>query len=190
MNYLICLRLTHLKGLFWGDRFLTYGRRWGCQNTRTGWGRHQQALARRLADGALSAPRVGRRAYPYGLMQNLGLGLLGYNLALLPKTRPWAWAVIHQLQIRSYRSSRYKLGLPANGQRTHTNANTTGRATDPVARFIRRGGFVLKIWEARKPSKFISKAARRKTSSKGGKARNVTKSGKTIRSKKKVDVWK
>jgi hypothetical protein len=120
----------------------------------------------------------------------MGLGLLGYNLALLPKSRPWAWAIVHQLQVRSYKSSRYKLGLPANGQRTHTNANTTGRVIDEGAKFIRKKGVVQRVWESRKPAKFISKGSRNKNALKGLKAKVTSKSGKTLRSKKKVDVWK
>ena len=190
MTYLICLRLTYLKGFFWGDRFILYGRKWGVKNTRTGWGKFQQSYAKRLTDGKYSCPRIAGQAFPYGLMQNMGLSLLSYNLALLPKTRPWAWAIVHHLQVRSYRGSRYKLGLPANGQRTHTNANTTGRVTDQGARFIRTKGIVQRIWESRKPAKFISKGARSKGPMKGAKAKTTSKSGKTIRSKKKVDVWK
>ena len=68
--------------------------------------------------------------------------------------------MVHQLQTRSYKSSRYKLGLPANGQRTHTNANTTGRVSDEGAKFIRKKRIVARVWEARKPAKFISKGSR------------------------------
>lgn len=185
MTYLICLRLTYLKGFFWGDKFISYGRRWGCKNGRTGWGKFQQRYAKNLTDGKYSSPRVLKGPFPYGLMQNFGLSLLTYNLAILPKTRPWAWALVRQIQVRSYKSSRYKLGLPSNGQRTHTNANTTGRVSDEGARFIRRKCVIPKIWESRKPAKFISKSSRPK-SLKGSKA--TSKSGKTVRSKKKVDV--
>ena len=188
MTYLICLRLTYLKGFFWGDRFITYGRKWGCKNTRTGWGPFQHTYAKRLTDGKYSRPRTFRKPFNYGLAQNMGLGLLGYNLALLPKSRPWAWAIVHQLQVRSYKSSRYKLGLPANGQRTHTNANTTGRVIDEGAKFIRKRGVVQRVWESRKPAKFISKGGRNKNALKGLKAKVTSKSGKTLRSKKKVDV--
>ena len=90
MTYLICLRLTYLKGFFWGDRFIAYGRKWGCKNTRTGWGRFQHTYAKRLTDGKYSSSRTLRNPFNYGLVQNMGLGLLGYNLALLPKSRPWA----------------------------------------------------------------------------------------------------
>ncbi len=187
MTYLICLRLTYLKGFFWGDKFMSYGRRWGCKNTRAGWGRFQQGYARALTDGKYSAPRSSRRPFPYGLMQNFGLCLLAYNLAVLPKTRPWAWAIVRQIQARSYRSSRYKIGLPANGQRTHTNATTTGRVADEGARFVRKKGILPKIWESRKPARFVSRSSRPKAS-KGAKAKTTSKSGKTIRSKKKIDV--
>jgi len=145
MTYLVCLRLTYLKGFFWGDRFVAYGRRWGCKNTKAGWGVFQQRYARRLTDGKYSVARPPRKKYPYGIMQNMGLALLHYNLATLPKQRPWGWALVHQLQVRSYKSARYKLGLPANGQRTHTNANTTGRVIDEGARFIRKKGIVARV---------------------------------------------
>lgn len=189
MSYLICLRLTYLKGFFWGDKFIAYGRRWGCKNNRQGWGKFQQNYARCLTDGKYSFSRVSRYNFPHGLMQNFGLSLLAYNLAMLPKSRPWAWCVARQIQVRSYKSSRYKLGLPANGQRTHTNANTTGRLTDESAKFIRKKRLVIRIWESRKPAKFVSKHSKTRAS-KGAKAKLTSKSGKTIRSKKKVDVWK
>lgn len=189
MTYLICLRLTYLKGFFWGDKFISYGRKWGCKNTRQGWGKFQQSYARRLTDGKYSFPRTLRYKFSYGLMQNFGLTLLGYNLAILPKTRPWVWCVIREIQVRSYKSSRYKLGLPANGQRTHSNANTTGRVADESAKFIRKKRLIIRIWESRKPAKFVSKNTRPK-SGKGAKVKTTSKSGKTIRSKKKVDVWK
>lgn len=188
MSYIIYLRLTYLKGFFWGDKFLPYGRRWGGKNTRVGWGAFQQRLARRLADGRVSAARTLRRPYPFGVMQNMGLALLGFNLAPLPKTRPWAWALVHHLQVRSYKSSRYKLGLPANGQRTHTNATTTGRVIDEGAKFIRKRDLVERVWESRKPAKFISK--KRRGAPKGTKAKGAVKAAKPLRTKKKVDVWK
>lgn len=78
-------------------------------------------------------------------MQHLGLTLLHLHLVTLPKVRPWSWAVVHQIKIRSYKSSRYKLGLPANGQRTHTNANTTGRVSDEAAKYVRKKRLVARI---------------------------------------------
>lgn len=189
MPYIICLRLTYLKGFFWGDRFITYGRRWGCKNGKPGWGKFQRSYGKALTDGKYSSPRTQRLPYAYGIMQNFGLSLLAYNLATLPKTRPWAWCIVRQIQVRSYKSSRYKLGLPSNGQRTHTNANTTGRVSDEGAKFIRKKRVVIRIWESRKPAKFISKLQRSR-GGKGSKVKNTSKSGKTIRSKKKVDVWK
>jgi len=145
MTYLICLRLTYLKGFFWGDKFIHYGRRWGCKGGRHGWGKFQQTYGRKLTDGKYSFSRTQKYPFPFGLMQNFGLSLLAYNLAILPKSRPWSWCVIRHLQVRSYKSSRYKLGLPANGQRTHTNANTTGRVSDEAARFIRKKRLVIRI---------------------------------------------
>lgn len=96
----------------------------------------------RLLDGArprgAKTYRLDDPRYRYGRMQNIGLVSLRYNVAHVPKTRPWAWAVARYLLTRSYRGSRYKLGLPARGQRTHTNANTTGRVRDAAAAFARR----------------------------------------------------
>jgi len=119
-------------------------------------------------------------------MYNIGLVALRYNVAHIPKTRPWAWAAARYLVTRSYRGSRYKLGLPARGQRTHTNASTTGRVRDAAAAFIRRNRVAPRVWEARKTSKFIPRSLHRKKGAKGAKA----KGGPAVRSKKKVDVWK
>lgn len=143
----------------------------------------------RLLDGA--RPRGSRTyrlddpRYLYGRMQNIGLVSLRYNVAHAPKTRPWAWAVARYLLTRSYRGSRYKLGLPARGQRTHTNANTTGRVRDAAAAFARRQRVAPRLWEARKASKFIPRKLHKKKATKG-----KAKAGAPVRSKKKVDVWK
>ena len=143
----------------------------------------------RLLDGARSQGsrtyRLDGSPYFYGRMQNIGLASLRYNAAHIPKTRPWAWTVARYLLTRSYRGSRYKLGLPARGQRTHTNANTTGRVRDAAATFIRRQRIAPRVWEARKASRFVPRKLHKKKGVKGSKAK-----GSTVRSKKKVDVWK
>jgi hypothetical protein len=145
-------------------------------------------MALRLSDGAYSSPRTNRKPYPFGISQNMGINLLAYNLTALPKTRPWAWYVVRQIKIRSYKGTRYKLGLPSNGQRTHSNASTTGRVMDEAAKFIRKKRLVPKIWEARKTTRYVPKT--RKNKSAPAKTKNLTKGGKVVRSKKKVDVWK
>ena len=189
MTPLVCLRLTHLKGFFWGDKFYTYGRRWSPRSGRPGWGPFQRVMGVRLLDGARSQGsrtyRLDGSPYFYGRMQNIGLASLRYNAAHIPKTRPWAWTVARYLLTRSYRGSRYKLGLPARGQRTHTNANTTGRVRDAAATFIRRQRIAPRVWEARKASRFVPRKLHKKKGVKGSKAK-----GSTVRSKKKVDVWK
>lgn len=106
-------------------------------------------MGRRLLDGL--GPRGSRSyriedpRYPYGRMQNIGLAILRYNVAHAPKTRPWAWTVARYIVTRSYRGARYKLGLPARGQRTRSNANTTGRLRDAAATFVRRSRLAPRI---------------------------------------------
>lgn len=94
MTPLVCLRLTHLKGFFWGDKFYNYGRRWSPRSGRQGWGPFQRAMGLRLLDGAKSRGsktyRLDDAPYSYGRMQNIGLTTLRYNVAHIPKTRPWA----------------------------------------------------------------------------------------------------
>lgn len=85
---------------------------------------------------------------------------------------------------RSYRGSRYKLGLPARGQRTHSNASTTGRIRDAAAVFVRRNRVAPRVWDARKTNKFVPRNLHKKKSPKGAKA----KAGAVVRSKKKIDV--
>lgn len=183
----VCLRLTVLKGLFWGDRFYTYGRRWHPRSGRVGWGAFQRLLGVRLLDGARSRGsrtyRLDGSPYAYGRMQNIGLVALRYNVAHVPKTRPWAWSAARYLVTRSYRGSRYKLGLPAHGQRTHSNASTVGRVKDAAAAFIRRRRIAPRVWEARKAAKFVPRKLHKKRTP-GAKA----KAGPAVRSKKKVDV--
>jgi len=191
MNPLVCLRLTLLKGFFWGDRFYTYGRRWNPRSGRCGWGRFQRRLGVRLLDGARTRGsrtlRLDGSPYDYGRMQNIGLVALRYNVAHIPKTRPWGWTASRYLVTRSYRGARYKLGLPARGQRTHTNASTTGRVRDAAAIFIRRNRVAPRVWEARKANKFIPRNLHKK---RGAKGKSKAKTGSVVRSKKKIDVWK
>ena len=84
---------------------------------------------------------------------------------------------------RSYRGARYKLGLPARGQRTRSNANTTGRVRDSAALFVRRYRVAPRVWEARKACRFIPRKLHKKKTPKG-----AAKKGAAVRSKKKVDV--
>jgi hypothetical protein len=94
MSPLVCLRLTHLKGFFWGDKFYAYGRRWNPRGGRAGWSQFHQHMGTRLLDGArprgASSSRLEGTSYAYGRMHNIGLAILRYNVAHLPKTRPWA----------------------------------------------------------------------------------------------------
>lgn len=94
MSPLVCLRLTHLKGFFWGDKFYAYGRRWNPRSGRAGWSQFHQHMGTRLLDGARprgsSSSRLEGTSYAYGRMHNIGLAVLRYNVAHLPKTRPWA----------------------------------------------------------------------------------------------------
>lgn len=115
-------------------------------------------------------------------MQNIGFLSLGYGVAHLTQTRPWAWHAARYLLTRSYKGSRYKLGLPSRGQRTHSNANTTGRVRDAAAAFLRKARLVPRVWEARKAAKFVPRKVRSK------KAPKAKTKGPVIRSKKKVDV--
>jgi hypothetical protein len=51
-------------------------------------------MGTRLLDGARprgsSSSRLEGASYAYGRMHNIGLAILRYNVAHLPKTRPWA----------------------------------------------------------------------------------------------------
>ena len=49
---------------------------------------------------------------------------------------PWAWRLLLNLRIRSYKSNRYKTSLPSASQRTRSNANTVQRLKDPATRFL------------------------------------------------------
>lgn len=70
-------------------------------------------------------------------MQNLSLQLLNFLPPHFSMVLPWAWMILRQLRARSFRSNRYRLGLPAHGQRTHTNASTVGRVHDAASMHIR-----------------------------------------------------
>jgi hypothetical protein len=110
---------------------------------------------------------------------------------LSPRLEPFwpsAWAVLRFLYIRHRKGRRFRLGLPARGQRTHSNAATTRRIRNVVISYIKARYWTKRLWEARKRKATTSrpKSKQLKRSSKADKPKQGV-----VRSKKnKKDVWR
>lgn len=93
------------------------------------------------------------------------------------------------MRVRTIRGRRYRLGLPARGQRTHSNAKTTRRMRSNVVTYVREKLWFRKLWEPRK-----SKSQGVRKLKVGNKRFASSEKGKqgAARTKKikKFDVWK
>lgn len=174
-----------------------YQRRFAGHLTPSGAGRQPRSWLWALGDGfwARSGFRpLARRAFPtasaYYLARVRNTGYGQFRL-LSPKIEPlWpsAWSVLRFLYIRHRKGRRFRLGLPARGQRTHSNAATTRRFRSAVVVYIKARYWAKRLWEARKRSlggpRLRSKQPRRPAKV------DKPKHG-VVRSKKnKKDVWR
>jgi hypothetical protein len=101
---------------------------------------------------------------------------------------PWAWAILHHVRVRAFRGTRYRLGLPARGQRTHTNACTTHRVRDAAARHIRAEFWVRRLWASVIRPVLPTYSRYRSLSKRALKAERHRRG--VIRTQKKPSVWR
>ena len=192
MRFSICYRIVRLKGFFWGKRLFFYRRRFAGHLTPASTGRWPRYWLWSLGDGFWGlhgfyrASR--RRRYFLARLRNAGFATLRLLSPQIEPFWPLAWNALRYLKIRHLRGRRYRLGLPAHGQRTHSNASTTRRIKNIVTEHIRSKYWFRKLWEARKrktpmPKRRIKSQSRRSVKASKHK-RGVT------RTKKKLDVWK
>ena len=93
-----------------------------------------------LLGGCLGIGYVSSRgllAYPTRRLSSFSAGLRKLTPVALDPVQPSAWQVLRNLRCRSFRGFRYRRGLPARGQHTHTNATTVVRVRDAVAAYVR-----------------------------------------------------
>jgi hypothetical protein len=122
-------------------------------------------------------------------LRNMGIGLLKYSSPRLEAFWPTAWNVLRQMRIRTVRGRRYRLGLPARNQRTHSNARTTRRLRSYVVAYVRDKLWFRKLWEPRKSKSQSVK--NHKVGNKRPSRLDKNKQG-SVRTKKikKFDVWR
>lgn len=189
MRFSAIYRLTALKGFFWAGRFYFYGARWGSFRKHVGFSKFRRQLCLRLTDGFWGQGYVRRQRFAKSRVRNANLNLLHFWPAQSTVIVPWAWRILYYLRIRSYRGNRYKLGLPARGQRSRTNASTAGRNRDQANLFVLNERWSRRLGEARKqPSTSVKKNLKRQKSGKKVDAK-LRKNKGTVRSKDKKKMF-
>ena len=141
-----------------------------------------------MAEGLFIGPSRRAQLKPQTRVKSLGHTLLFFAPGHIPVAYPWAWFILRQLKLRTYRGLRYRLGLPSRGQRTHTNAQTTTKHADSASAVLRRLYWRKRLWQVRA----VSRATKSKQSRGGVKKQKITKKkGSVVRSKdKKKSVWR
>lgn len=167
MRFSFCFKLIKKRGFFLGPQIILYNRKWAGYTTLTGLGSWAKKLIFYSADGFLSwgyyKRKLKERRDFYKIRRSKAFGLLA--LYFLPPhiglAWPWAWTLLKYLKNRSWRGRRYRLGLPARGQRTRSNNSTVKRHKDPASLYLKQRGWVRVIWQgAKKPSSLKKKQAK------------------------------
>ena len=195
MRFSFCYRVAKFKGFFWARRLFLYRKRFLGVTTPAGLGSQFKAITWLLMDGVWVQGQYKRsssfRRFRLGAirLRNMGIALLKYSSPRLEAIWPMAWNVLRQMRIRTTRGRRYRLGLPARNQRTHSNAKTTRRFRSVMVTYIKDKLWFRKLWEPRK-----SKGLGVRKAKIGNKKFMRSDKGKqgAVRTKKikKFDVWK
>ena len=195
MRFSFCYRIAKFKGFFWSRRLFLYRKKFLGITAPVGLGVQFRELTWLLMDGSWVRGQYRRisifrrsRSCTFRL-RNMGIGLLKYSSPRLEAFWPTAWNVLRQMRIRTLRGRRYRLGLPARNQRTHSNAKTTRRLRSCVVTYVREKLWFRKLWEPRKskPQSVKNHKAFNKRSSRSDKIKQANVRTKKI---KKFDVWK
>ena len=156
-------------------------------------GKRLRALLFILSDGSTQfgfLRRWGaRQAYCLRRRVSVGFFTLSYVPPHLNLCWPWAWAILRQLKLRSRIGLRYRLGLPARGQRTHTNASTTGRHSNSAVRFLKANLYDKRVWQAWKQATMQKKPKQQTMSKRALKAVKHKRGVVRTRDTKKKNVW-
>jgi len=195
MRFSFCFKVAKYKGFFWARRLYLYRKRFLGITAPVGLGAQFRHLSWLLMDGSWVSGQYSRKSFYRKIklramrMRNMGVALLRYSSPRLEAFWPSAWNILRQIKIRTMRGRRYRLGLPARRQRTHSNAKTTRRFRSALVAYVREKLWFRKLWEPRKSKSSSVKKLRtmRKRASKSV----VSKHG-VVRTKKvkKFDVWK
>jgi hypothetical protein len=195
MRFSFCYKVAKYKGFFWARRLFLYRKRFLGLAAPIGLGAQFRHLSWLLMDGSWVLGQYSRKSFFRKIklratrMRNMGVTLLRYSSPRLEAFWPSAWNVLRQIKIRTMRGRRYRLGLPARRQRTHSNAKTTRRFRSALVSYVKEKLWFRKLWEPRK-SKSSSvrklRVVRKRSSKSDAPKRGVVRTKKV----KKFDVWK
>ncbi len=197
MRLTLCYRILRSRGFFLGKNFYPYRSRLVGYATSLGFGHQARAWLGALKEGgvygvgSLRSLIIPRPAI--GVSQrlvNVGFNLLRLQSPFVQPLWPAAWAVLRYLQIRHFRGQRYKLGLPARGQRTHSNAATSRRVRNAVATYLRTYYWFSRLWEPRKRPTLKVRSKFKSQSKRAAKAERHRKGVVRTKDLKKKDVWR
>lgn len=183
MRFSTCLRLVRSTGFFWGTSFHLYRTPFAGHRGATGYRTYWRRFVWRYGDGAFGRGTVRRLVYARTRFATLALNLLFFAPPHIPVPYLWALYLLRGLRLRTYRSVRYRLGLPSRGQRTRCNASTVSKHTDPAVQVLRSTFWRGRLWLARVPPKEAGQRGSKKTTK--SKAKVAKKKGPVVRSKDK-----
>ncbi len=124
-----------------------------------------------------------RLAYPRGRVSTLALSLLFFAPPHIPVPYLTALYILRNLRLRTYRSVRYRLGLPSRGQRTRCNASTVSKHVDLAVHILRTTFWRGRLWLTRVPPKDVKQRGAGRGAK--GKVKGAKKKGPVVRSKDK-----
>lgn len=188
MRFSVCLRLIRSMGFFWGNLFVPYSYPLGGWRGAPGYRFFWKKLVFTLAEGNFIGANKFVLTRSYTRLRSLAKVLFFLAPPHIPINYPWAWFILRQLKLRTYRSLRYRLGLPANGQRTHTNAQTTARHLDLASSTLKKLYWRRRLWQVRS---VVTSLKQRQSKPTRAKQKLTKKKGPVARSKdKKKSVWR
>jgi hypothetical protein len=195
MRFSFCYRIAKFKGFFWARRLFLYRKRFLGTVSPVGLGVQFRFITWLLMDGIWVVGQFKRRSslHKFKLyanrLRNMGVMLLKYSSPRLENFWPSAWNILRQIKIRTVKGRRYRLGLPARNQRTHSNAKTTRRFRSNVVSYVKDKLWFRKLWEPRK-SKSQAIRKLRVVRKKSAKVHQTKKATLKSKKNKKFDVWK
>ncbi len=189
MRFSLCLRLVQSVGFFWGTKFILYTKPFLGFKGSVGFRKKWRWFVFSLLDGSFLNNIRKKNNISKQHLQSVGHVLLFFSTPHIVITYPWAWFILKQLKLRTYRAIRYRLGLPSRGQRTHSNAQTVSRHKDQTVSILKNTLWRYRLWQTRSNTK--SDDVKKNNKNSKSKQKNLKKKGPVVRSKdKKKSVWR
>lgn len=195
MRFSFCFKVVKKRGFFLGPQLVIYRRRWAGYLTLGGLGPWARRLVFETSDGILSNSfykrKLKEKTYFFKIKRAKAMGLLAlyfYPPHISPAW-PWAWTILKYLKNRSWRGRRYRLGLPARGQRTRSNCSTVKRHKDIASLYIKQRKWATTLWQGSKKQNLTKKNQTKGTSKRSIKAERHKKGVIRTKDLKKKTVW-